>query len=176
MTAPTPQEVAEKLDAEATPGPWSCAPAVPGAKRHFYLAGNNDAHNRQVDIGTIQGGYHSCEANAALIAETRNALPALLSAIEAQAAEVARLKSDVEFLRSRRGDLCIERDRARDAINIALEAINPPDRGGISLATWNERLKSATTVLHEALKYDNRKARAALATDPRSELAKKGDA
>lgn len=88
----------EELDAlvkAATPGPWSSAPAVPGAKRCFYIAGNNDAHNRQVDIGTVEGGYYSCEANAALIVWLVNNAPAML---RAQAEEIARLREWHESL------------------------------------------------------------------------------
>lgn len=64
-------------DAKHTPGPWSYAPAVPGANRSFYIAGNNAEHNRQVDIGTVQGGFNSCEANARLIAAAPDLLEAL---------------------------------------------------------------------------------------------------
>lgn len=61
-----------------TPGPWSYTPAVPGATRSFYISGNRDANNREVDIGTVQGGFYSCEANARLIA----AAPALYEALK----------------------------------------------------------------------------------------------
>ncbi len=37
------------------------------------------------------------------------------------------------------------------ALKAADEAINPPDRDGISLATWNERLKAATIIIRTAL-------------------------
>ena len=63
--------------AKHTPGPWSFAPAVPGAQRCFYISGNHDANNREVDIGTVQGGYYSCEANARLIAAAPDLLEAL---------------------------------------------------------------------------------------------------
>lgn len=86
------------------------------------------------------------------------AASALQSLVERRAA----METEIEFLRSRRGDLCIERDRARDAIRNAIEAINPADRGGISLDVWNGRLKAATATMQEALNYDNRKARSAL--------------
>jgi hypothetical protein len=32
-----------------------------------------------------------------------------------------------------------------------LKAINPPDRGGISMDEWNRRLKDATARIHAAL-------------------------
>ncbi len=71
-----------ELRAKATGPYWSCKPAVPGAKQMFYLSGNHDANNREVDIGTIQGGYYSCEHNAAAIVAAMNSLPALLDCAE----------------------------------------------------------------------------------------------
>ena len=41
--------------------------------------------------------------------------------------------------------------RLREALKIADMAINPPDRGGISLDHWNVRLKNATGVIRAAL-------------------------
>ncbi len=69
-------------DAKHTPGPWSFGPAVPGAKRCFYISGNHDANNREVDIGTVQGGYYSCEANARLIAAAPDLLAALKDTLD----------------------------------------------------------------------------------------------
>jgi len=94
-------------DAKHTPGPWSFGPAVPGAKQCFYISGNHAAHNREVDIGTVQGGYYSCEANARLIA----AAPDLLEALE-------RVLLDIEFmwedgtLPDRREDIIYQAARA----------------------------------------------------------------
>lgn len=68
-----------ELRANATGPYWSCKPAVPGAKQMFYLSGNHDANNREVDIGTIQGGYYSCEHNAAAIVAAMNSLESLLA-------------------------------------------------------------------------------------------------
>jgi hypothetical protein len=72
-----------ELRAKATGPYWSCKPAVPGAKQMFYLSGNHDANNREVDIGTIQGGYYSCEHNAAAIVAAMNSLEPLLACAEA---------------------------------------------------------------------------------------------
>lgn len=95
MTAQDLTALADKLDElamKATPLPWSFAPAVPGAKRYFCIAGNNAAHNRQVDIGTLQGGYFSCEANAAILNNLVNNLPTLTAALR----EAARMREALE--------------------------------------------------------------------------------
>lgn len=39
----------------------------------------------------------------------------------------------------------------REALSDADLAINPPDRSGISLDKWNERLKSATAKIRDVL-------------------------
>lgn len=41
--------------------------------------------------------------------------------------------------------------KLRAALKVADEAINPPDRDGISLEKWNERLKAATKTIRAAL-------------------------
>lgn len=41
--------------------------------------------------------------------------------------------------------------KAREALIAADAAINPPDRGGISMAEWNKRLKTATATIREVL-------------------------
>jgi small-conductance mechanosensitive channel len=41
--------------------------------------------------------------------------------------------------------------QAAAALEAADEAINPPDRSGISMDTWNKRLKASTTTIREAL-------------------------
>jgi hypothetical protein len=42
-------------------------------------------------------------------------------------------------------------EKLRDALRFADRAINPPDRDGISLDTWNGRLKTATLEIRMAL-------------------------
>jgi len=37
------------------------------------------------------------------------------------------------------------------ALRLADKAINPPDKGGISMGTWNMRLKTATAAIRLAL-------------------------
>lgn len=44
----------------------------------------------------------------------------------------------------------------RAALVIADEAINPPDRAGISLDAWNLRLKAATETIRSALRHEPR--------------------
>lgn len=62
-----------------------------------------------------------------------------------------------EIERERDASLQIQRnasavlDQMREALKAADEAINPPDRGGISLDTWNKRLKTATATIRAAL-------------------------
>lgn len=46
------------------------------------------------------------------------------------------------------------RDAAHEmlaALRVADAAINPPDRGGISMAIWHERLKAATAQIRAAI-------------------------
>lgn len=57
---------------------------------------------------------------------------------------VAKLCSYIDTLEA-------EVARLREALKIADMAINPPDRGGISLDHWNVRLKNATGVIRAAL-------------------------
>ena len=83
----------------------------------------------------------------------RNALPALLSAIEAQAAEVARLREAIFWACGAHGDFPGSGD---------------PSKGKFF---WRSELRQRAGITGEELN-----ARAALATDPRSELAMKGDA
>jgi hypothetical protein len=47
-----------------------------------------------------------------------------------------------------------EIERLREVLRIADISINPPDRGGISLAIWNARLAGATSAIRAALKGD----------------------
>jgi hypothetical protein len=72
----------KELLAKATPGPWGYQPKVPGAKMWFFIVGNREGNNAEVDIGDIRGGIPTAEANAALIVEAVNSLPALIARIE----------------------------------------------------------------------------------------------
>jgi hypothetical protein len=42
-------------------------------------------------------------------------------------------------------------EKLRDALHSAEAAINPPDVSGISMDTWNKRLKSASAEIKEAI-------------------------
>jgi hypothetical protein len=77
------------------------------------------------------------------------------SLLETALFEIERLNkwadgfSDAQ-LKERR--LCEERVREMEmALKSADEAINPPDRGGISLDSWNQRLKAATALIRSVL-------------------------
>ena len=82
----------------------------------------------------------------------------LKAIIDAQAANITDLESD---LREALGDTATMADRnltlrqqnaaLREALKSADAAINPPDRKGISLHVWNERLKAATKIIRAAL-------------------------
>ena len=41
-------------------------------------------------------------------------------------------------------DTCARAEKAEALLRECVAAINPPDRGGISMATWNDRLKAIT--------------------------------
>jgi hypothetical protein len=72
----------KELLAKATPGTWGYQPKAPGAKMWFFIVGNREGNNAEVDIGDIRGGIPTAEANAALIVEAVNSLPALIARIE----------------------------------------------------------------------------------------------
>lgn len=66
-----------------TPGPWGAVPMVNGAKGAFYIAGNRNGNNAEVDIGTVGPTLSkSAEANALLIAAAPELLAAAIYARE----------------------------------------------------------------------------------------------
>lgn len=103
------------MEAGFTKGPWSYAPVVPGAKRSFYIAGNNAEHNRQVDIGTVQGGAYSCEANARLIAAAPDLYEALKELIAASEANYSMRDPNRFENACRAGERAIAKAGASDA-------------------------------------------------------------
>lgn len=66
------------MSAGFTPGPWGYEPKVLGAKQWFFIVGNREGNNAEVDIGDVRGGIPTAEANARLIA----AAPGLYDALE----------------------------------------------------------------------------------------------
>ncbi len=75
----------KRLAGEATPGPWGYQSMVPLAKNYFYLVGNREGNNAEVEIGAIGPSLApSTEANAALIVLLRNNLDTIIAAIEAK--------------------------------------------------------------------------------------------
>lgn len=79
-----------KLDREATPGPWKAWPnnhelLSDEYRRHAVVGHLETAVERHAHGLFVQTNMHpeTANANAALIAETRNALPALLAIVEA---------------------------------------------------------------------------------------------
>jgi hypothetical protein len=72
----------ERLAKDATPGLWGAVPMIPKAENYFYIVGNRDAHNREVEIGTIGPSLSPSTAiNATLIVELRNALETIIAAL-----------------------------------------------------------------------------------------------
>ena len=64
---------------------------------------------------------------------------------------------------------------ARAALKAADAAINPPDRSGISLHVWNERLRDATKIIRQALSPEPDAVRGAGSTDPTQEALRRID-
>lgn len=87
----------KELEAKATPGPWEpfteywCNPQGPDTR-----TGCGPIHQCYEYPGGI-GQSPEAEADAAFIAESRNALPALLAEIERLRAVEAKLKEALEF-------------------------------------------------------------------------------
>ena len=70
------------LAEKATEGPWGFTPMVPLATNYFYLVGNRDGNNAEVDLGSIGPSLApSTEANAALIVLLRNNVDQILTAL-----------------------------------------------------------------------------------------------
>jgi hypothetical protein len=64
--------------------------------------------------------------------------------IAASFSDVPALVAEVRRLRS-------QRDELLNAMGTAMNAMNPPDMGGISLHVWNNRLKAATVTAKLAI-------------------------
>lgn len=115
----TDKEIAElrALEAKATPGPWSAMRAI--AER-FY--GDWSRRSRPSGGGYIRQTMPPLSdedqfaryEDAAFIAAARNALPRLLAMLDAERAEVARLRGFVDF---------VTRIANNDALNFAEKGI-----------------------------------------------------
>ena len=85
------------LDRDATAGRWGFTPVVPLAKNYFYLVGNRDGNNAEVDLGSIGPSLApSTEANAALIVLLRNNVPQILTALS----EVERMREALAAIKA----------------------------------------------------------------------------
>lgn len=112
MTASTPGVVARlrELEAAATRGPWAATPATMAGRQMYKVT------PQCTDRGSMSG------EDAALIAEARNALPALLAVAEAAAA-LERLIREAGGGREPG-----PHKTAVDAVTDALAALNDPTR------------------------------------------------
>jgi hypothetical protein len=61
------------------------------------------------------------------------------------------LLDEIDRLREQLAEVARNIASRREALKVADAAINPPDRGGISLDEWNKRLKAATATIRAAL-------------------------
>ena len=101
MTTPTPItadeiEVLRQLEHKATQGEWRVT--IADEQEAWIAAGNR----RIIDCDEL---YEPVEANAALIAAARNAVPRLLAAIDEQAQEIARLTRERDEARAENAEL-----------------------------------------------------------------------
>jgi hypothetical protein len=69
-------------------------------------------------------------------------------------AENEKAERIAALLAERIKDYRAENERLRESLRIADISINPPDRGGISLAIWNARLAGATSAIRAALRVE----------------------
>lgn len=65
-----------------TPAPWGATPMVKGADSAFYIVGNREGNNAEVEVATVGPSLSPrTKANAALIATSPELLLALENAI-----------------------------------------------------------------------------------------------
>jgi hypothetical protein len=93
-----------------------------------------------------------------IIAEWRAKDAALVEAVEEVTIDwkaIAQAHNDslVERIKENKA-LLADNESLREALRIADISINPPDRGGISLAIWNARLAGATSAIRAALRVE----------------------
>lgn len=111
-----------ELDAAATPVPWAADEWYCSDSEGGWAAIGPHHHAETDDVDDVPDGPHheAAKADAALIAAMRNALPALLAQLDAQAGEIERLRGEVarqKEINARASDAgrCIisERDKAQ---------------------------------------------------------------
>lgn len=178
MTDPaTDTEVAEITErlAKATPGPWECGPTP----RYLGYQQFADGSARRVDPVTIRSPLHHTEeiatvwtyllpteANASLITEAVNLLPALLSRIAAQDAarvadgvRIAELEADCAQFDAR---ALADNANLRADLAAALEALRPFAEAEIDIDYLDEEL----WVSFERITYGDLRRARALAAKP----------
>lgn len=69
----------------------------------------------------------------------------LLAALERKDEQISKLTWQVR-------DTCARAEKAEALLRECDSAINPPDRSGISLDVWNERLKAVTATIRDLFK------------------------
>ena len=112
-------EAAEKA---ATPGPWANDGRYLATNEPYPLVGapDGDYHSRVADCAFYGAwGDEQCHANAAFIALSRNALPALLRVARAAEGLLAQVPSSIDDQ---------ELDDTRDALAAALAALDKEPR------------------------------------------------
>lgn len=95
------------------------------------------------------------------IAEGDDGWPELRDICPSTAA-VAKLRDENDKLKWQVRDTCARAERAEALLRECNEAMNPPDRGGISLDTWNQRLKGVTAKIRYLFQASEPVSRAAL--------------
>ena len=151
----SPEEVAElrELLAKATPGPWrQCGAARGGCQccmvwtqdsgsAYVAQAISNDPEAPSPDLETAK-------ANAALIAESRNALPRLLAAVEENAHYRGAIRSAFDAAGIRVGDDLY----LSDAIARLVAHARSREQGELEALAELDELRARVTELEEALR------------------------
>lgn len=119
MTDPiTPATIARlrELDAAATPVPWAASEWYCNDSEGGWAAigPHHLAETDDIDDGPDGQLHKAAKADAALIAAMRNALPALLDQLDAQAAEIDLLRRQTEELEKWKG-LALVAEEVTDA-------------------------------------------------------------
>src|SRR5690606_1305083 len=90
---------AERLLAEATPGPWEAYDAADGTGTHAWGVGTAYKRNDSFEVSVVECDFVN-EADARLIAAARNLLPELIAERRELLDSVAKLESELSDLRN----------------------------------------------------------------------------